>query len=312
MINTDVKISGGGYVAEFRSDLGGNCYRLYHEPSGSEILRTPSSDEELFSQVYLFGNPILFPPNRISGASFEFEGRRYEFPLNEPSTGCHIHGELYKKKFSVKEKSGDSVCFFYEAKSGEYIGFPHAFRLERSYKASLSGLEEEIKVVNLSGEDMPFMLAFHTTFNVPFANGSSGEEAYLECPVGKEHIRNEKFLPTLEYVGGRARENELSDGTYRIYSSSLSAFYESEGNTALVADRENGGCIVYEASEEYKYRMLWRKDGAKFVVIEPQTAAIDCFHLEAPAEEKGLIAIAPGESVTLKTRFAYKSLEKHN
>ena len=306
MIKTDVTLHGGGYIAEFRSDLGGNCYRLYHEASGAELLRSPESEKELFSEIYLFGNPILFPPNRISGARFTFEGREYVFPENEPATGCHIHGALYKTPFEIVEKTESSVTFKYSARCGEYIGFPHDFTVKRSYKLDENGLSECVETINDSVENMPFMLAFHTTFNVPFMPGSSGEECYFSASVGKEHIRNEKYLPTLEYVGGRERENKLTSGEYRIFDEPISAFYQTFGKENVITDKETGRAIVYTASEEYAYRMLWRKAGGKFFVAEPQTAAIDCFHLEAPAEEKGLIIIPPRGSVKLYTGFAIK------
>ena len=238
MIKTDVKLIGGGYVAELRSDLGGNCYRLYHEKTGAELLRYPSSEKELFSEIYLFGNPILFPPNRISGASFTFEGREYLFPKNEPATGCHIHGALYKTPFEIEELTEGSVVFVYTAKAGEYIGFPHSFTVRRSYKLDEGGLTECVEIKNESDKNMPFMLAFHTTFNVPFMPDSSGENCYFKAPVGKEHIRNEKYIPTLEYVGDRPREAALTSGEYRIFEEPISAFYQTFGKENRITDKE--------------------------------------------------------------------------
>lgn len=306
MIHTDVKISGGGYEADFRSDLGGNCYRLFHQPSGAELLRTPADEEELFSHIFLFGNAILFPPNRIRGGSFTFEGREYNFPVNEPSTGSHIHGALYKTPFEIAWQNESSVCFVYSAQAGEYLNFPHAFTMKRSYTLDEKGLCECVEMINDSDENMPFMLAFHTTFNVPFITGACADSCFLKVPVGREHIRDKQYLPTLEYIGGRDREKKLDSGEWRISDEAVSAFYESTGNVAEITDTSTGMSIVYEASEEYAYRMLWRKDGARFVVVEPQTCAIDCFHLEAPAEEKGLIVIPPGKSVKLYTSFSVR------
>ncbi|MBE6635588.1 MAG: aldose 1-epimerase [Ruminococcaceae bacterium] len=310
MIKTDVTLCSGGYRAEFRSDMGGNCYRLFHIPTGSEIFRIPKDEEHLLREVYLLGNPILFPPNRIRGGEFEFRGATYRFPVNEPSTGCHIHGALYKTRFEIAEKRDDYVRFEYSAEAGEYLSFPHEFKLVREYTLDESGLLEAVTVHNISQRDMPFMLAFHTTFNVPFAEDTCADNCYMQVKVGREHIRDEKYLPTLEYVGGRARETALNEGGYPLANGALSAFYESLGSTSLVIDKKRGLAISYEATEDYKYRMLWQKAGTDFVVIEPQTCAIDCFHLEAPAEQKGLIVIPAGEKKTLKTKFAITKISE--
>ena len=304
MLKTDITVRGGGYEAEFRSDLGGNCYRLHHIRSGAEILRTPDSEEELGASMYLYGNPILFPPNRIRDGAFEFEGRSYQFPINEKKTGCHIHGELYKTPFEVAELSEDSVSFYFEAKAFEYLGFPHAFSIIRSYKLAENGMTETVKVSNFSDTNMQFMLAFHTTFNIPFVIDGSADECYAKIPIGKEQLRDENYLPTLSYAEGGERAEKLNAGEYRICDSSLSALYESADTRAVIIDASKGYSIVYEADEAYKYRMLWRGDASSFLVIEPQTCAIDCFHLEAPPQDKGLIVIPPHESVVLNTRFA--------
>lgn len=303
MIKTDVKLENCGYIAEFRSDLGGNCYRLYHKASGAELLRTPESEEKLFSEIFLFGNAILFPPNRIRNGEFEFDGRKYSFPINEPATGSHLHGALYKMPFEVASVTNERVEFLFKAKSGEYLGFPHAFRILRTYILSEDGLKESVKVFNDSDTKMPFMLAFHTTFNIPFVEGANEEDCYMRVAVGKEHIRDGKYLPTLEYEGGRVREAELNSGTYKICSGALSAFYDNFDASSEIIDKEKGIKIVYEGSEEYKYRMLWVKKDGGLAVIEPQTCAIDCFHLEEPAEKKGLISIMPGESKEFITSF---------
>lgn len=302
-IKMNVEIVGGGYVAGFRSDLGGNCYRLFHEKSGAEILRTPKSEKELFSEIFLFGNPILFPPNRIRDGRFEFEGRSYAFPVNEAATGCHLHGALYTTPFAVTEKTENSVTFTFHAKYKEYLDFPHSFTMQRSYVLDENGLNECVEVYNQSNENMPFMLAFHTTLNVPFLKNGNGADCTLTMPVRREQIRGERYLPTLEYVGGRERENALCAGTYHITQNTVSALYESDGRTTKITDIKNGVSVCYEASSEYAYRMLWRGENAAFIVAEPQTCAIDCFHLEKPATEKGLLVIPPKTSLKLYTRF---------
>lgn len=309
MLKTDVKIENEEYVAEFQSKFGGNCYRLQHKKSGVELLRTPETEEELLSDMYLYGNPVLFPPNRIRGGEFTFGGRRYAFPVNEPATGCHIHGTLYKTPFAVEERTENSATFVYRAKAGEYLSFPHAFTLRRRYVLQADGLHEWVETTNDSSETMPFMLAFHTTFNVPFLPDSSDRDYRLFMPVGREQVRDERYLPTLEYIGGREREKALSAGSFEICGNAVSALYESAGERAEIRHLPSGRAIVYEGERAYGYRMLWKRAGADFAVIEPQTCAIDCFHLETSAQEKGLISIPPNATVKLHTRFALEEVK---
>lgn len=289
----DITLENGGYLAEFSSTRGGTCYRLYHKESGREILRTPKDEDALRENVFLYGNPALFPPNRIRGGVFTFGGRTYRFPVNESGTGCHLHGELHQKHFDVLQKTDTDAAFSFYARAGEYLGFPHSFLVTRHYTLDENGLTELFTMKNCSKEDMPFMLAFHTTF---LARGY-----LLRQAVGSEQLRDKHFLPTGEYAQGRPRDRAIDAGTFMSGSKKLSALYEAKGDTAVLFDPERRDRICYRVSAEYGYRMLFSPANSDFISIEPQTCAIDCFHLPTPPEQNGLIVLCPGDQKTLRT-----------
>lgn len=289
MFKADETLCGGGYAAEF-SRIGGACYRLRHLPTGADVLRTPRDDDARRKTPFLYGNPILFPPNRISGGTFRFRGREYVFPVNEPETGCHLHGELYRMPMAV-ERGRNCVRFVFSAEEGEYLGFPHAFTLIREYGVGEFGLEERTKVINRSPLPMPFMLAYHTTFNLPFLLNGGADSCLLTLPVGKEHLRGKNYLPLMRYAEGE-RERLLRVGAYSPAGKAVSAFYEARGEQMRLTDASAKVSVVYTAEKRFAYRMLW-SDGGGFVVVEPQTCAIDCFHLDTAPENNGLIAIPP-------------------
>ncbi len=300
MIDTDIHLQNEEYAAAISSKRGGTCFRLFHKQSSREILRFPKDEEALQASVFLYGNPILFPCNRIRGGEFTFEGRRYAFPVNEPSTDCHIHGALYKLPFVVVEQTERSVTLRYQARAGEYLNFPHAFAVERAYELTHEGLTERTSFENLSKQTMPLMLAFHTTF--------LAKDCYFRAPVIEEQLRDKHFLPTGEYAKDRAREREMQRGEYPVGEAHLSALYRLEGDGVAITDGKYE--VEYVASKEYGYRMLYAEKGAGFLVAEPQTCAIDCFHLATPPEENGLLRLLPNEKINLYTCIKIKkSLE---
>ncbi|MBQ7336016.1 MAG: aldose 1-epimerase [Clostridia bacterium] len=302
MIYTDIHLRSGGYGADISSMRGGICYRLVHIPTGSDILRTPRDEAHLAENVYLFGNPPLFPPNRILGASFVFDGRTYTLPLNEPETGCHIHGALYKLPFAVEKQTESTVRLVYHAKAGEYIGFPHAFTYVREYLLNGDGLTETDEIVNESELPMPWLLAYHTTFKIPFCEGSKPTQYRVRLNTGREEMRTEKFIPTGVFREPGAREEAFQSGNYVPCGKHLSAFYEASGETVLT-DSRTGVSVVYDADVQFAYRMLYQTAEGSFFTCEPQTAAIDCFHLDLPPQEYGLIALSPGERRIFRTRI---------
>ncbi|MBO4356462.1 MAG: hypothetical protein J5850_06395, partial [Clostridia bacterium] len=149
MIN-DIILDSNNYVAEFSSRYGGNCYRLIHKESRADVFRFPEDENDLQNEIFLFGNPILFPPNRIRNGSFIFEGREYRLPVNEPENGCHIHGDLYRRYFRPDRISDNQVDFYYSSNEKEYIGFLNSFDIIRHYTLDENGLCEVTEIRNLS------------------------------------------------------------------------------------------------------------------------------------------------------------------
>ena len=139
------------------------------------------------------------------------------------------------------------------------------------------------------------MLAFHTTF---LARG-----CLLQQAVGREQLRDGHFLPTGEYAQGRLRDREIGAGTFAVGSEHLSALYEARDDTAVLSDPERRERVCYRASAEYGYRMLFSPANSDYICIEPQTCAIDCFHLPTPPEQNGLIVLHPEKQKTLRTKI---------
>ena len=106
-----IEIRAGDYRAKINCSRGGNCISLRNVRLGAQILREPK--DGTLDNPYLYGMPVLFPVNRISGGRFTFEGRRYRFPINEQATGCHLHGLLHEMPFVVAERGENFVkCVF--------------------------------------------------------------------------------------------------------------------------------------------------------------------------------------------------------
>ena len=54
---------------------------------------------------------LLTPwPNRIEDGSYEFDGRSFELPLNEPARRNAIHGLVRWSHWSVAERAADRVA----------------------------------------------------------------------------------------------------------------------------------------------------------------------------------------------------------
>ena len=267
------------------------------------ILREPCYDRPL-DNPYLYGMPVLFPVNRIEGGRFEFEGREYRFPINEPETGCLLHGILHAAPFELAERGEDFLLCRFSAEAGEYMGFAHAFSVEMRYSLSEQGLSHEIAVKNLSGENMPVFIGFHTTFNSRFLPGA--ENVRVCVPTAREFERDMKsYLPTGKNPEPDGVTLELARGEFDPLSRPISRHYEGSGDMSIT-DIDAGASVVYESSENLSYRLIYNGGGAGFICLEPQSCMANCQNAPEPRESFGFDYIASGCEKHYKTRIYLK------
>lgn len=286
------KIKNGAYIAQINLSRGANCISL--RKNGYKILREPDYSKEL-DNPYLYGMPVLFPVNRISGGKFEFEGREYRFPVNEPDTGCHLHGELHNTEFKLVYKDENKIICSYEAdEKNPYLGFEHKFKIDIEYELKEDGFYQLTRVTNLSDKNMPVMLGFHTTFNACFSEGDY-EDINVLAQVSEEYERNmENYLPTGNKPEFDGISNQLANGELNPFGKQISRHYRAGGNGKMVIyDKGKNLSLVYENDEKFGFRLIFGRDG--YICLEPQNCLANCANSPLDRKEAGFDYIKPGE-----------------
>ena len=137
------EIKHGTYSAKINLSRGANCISLRNSQYKANILREQDYSAPL-DNPYLYGMPILFPVNRISDGKFVFENREYVFPINEPDTGCHLHGMVHEQEFQMLSCGEDYVvCSYRPTEKKQYFGGWHEFEIVISYRLTEEGLEQK-------------------------------------------------------------------------------------------------------------------------------------------------------------------------
>ncbi len=300
------KIHYGDYSAVINLDRGANCVSLRNERLGVIALREPNCEKGELDNPYLYGMPILFPVNRISGGSFEFEGRTYRFPINEPQTGCHLHGELHKTHFSLVEKSESRIVCSY--RSSEYLSFPHDFEIVMEYSLSENGLTHTTKITNHSNENMPCMIGFHTTFNSAFAGGCS---VSAKVEIEKEFERNMKnYLPTGKMPEFDEVSLALANGSFSPFSKPISRHYRAGGRTMSLTDNERNLALIYENSENFAFRLIYNGGADEYICLEPQNCAANAPNAPFGREIGGFDYIEPKKSKIFISKIYVKEIKQ--
>lgn len=253
---------------------------------------------------YLYGMPILFPVNRISNGTFEFEGRNYVFPVNESDTGCHLHGFLHETEFALAEQGLGYVKCRYNS-DNLYDFFPHKFRVEMTYTLSEQGLLQETSVYNLSEENMPVFLGFHTTFNVPFVAGSTGEDVSVFAEVGDEIERNmSNYLPTGRILSDTEHSLRFQNGKFVPVGEPISKHYQATKNGRIeLLDYKTKLKICYENDAQFGWRLFYNGNADQYICLEPQTCMVDCQNSELDRAATGFDFISPNDCKTYLSRI---------
>lgn len=294
-------IEGGGYQADIDVSRGANCVRLRNRTYGADILR--SRGDIIPDNPFLYGMPILYPVNRIAGGRFTFEGRVYQFPVNEPETGCQLHGELHRMPFVIEAQGADFIKCAYTAEN--YLGFPHEFRIGISYFLSEHGLRQETAVTNLSETNMPHFLGFHTTFRVPFLKGAKKENVRVLAEVGDEIERNMAvYLPTGRILPEDAVTKAMNSGSFQPFSQKLSRHYRAGGRGAIALyDTARHIKVVYENDTKFGWRLIYNGDADEYICLEPQTCMANCQNAPFDRGDTGFDYLSPHETKTYVSKI---------
>lgn len=310
----------GRYSAMILPAIGGNLVAFEEADRQLTFLHTPSEEDmDAFRKApHVYGWPVLFPPNRMEDGTFTWNGRSYQFPVNEAETHNHIHGFLRGVPWGVvaagssTEEAFVEVAVHVDAGHPVYVYFPHDFTVSIRYTLSQQGLRQDVRVTNHGPERMPLMLGFHTTLQVPFDAASRPEDYTFAATVEERWEMSERMLPT-------GRHLELTDEEIAMRGAGVFPFYGfmdnlySAGardgrNAAVLTDHRRGIRLVYEVDRAYGFWMICNvhgKQGAFFA--EPQTCLVNAPNAVAKLglseEAAGLIAVDPDGTWSATSRL---------
>ncbi|MCM3748400.1 aldose 1-epimerase [Paenibacillus pasadenensis] len=302
-----IYLRAGNYEAVMLPEIGGNMIAFRDLTTGYRFLREPSQEDmpKFKESSVVWGIPVLFPPNRFEDGRFPFQGRIYQLPVNEPERENHIHGFLFQVPWEVEsfgckgEESYVTVSVRVDEEHSAYRRFPFRYTVRLHYTLSPDGLAQQVTVRNDGQEAMPCLLAFHTTLNVPFAQGSSEKDYRMKLTVGRRWEMSERMLPTGRYLALTPQEEALKGEGVDPFWTALDNHYTVEPqngrNRMELTDTKRGVTLVYDVGTSYKQWMIYNNGGQDFVCPEPQINLVNAPNIDLPAEEIGLFSLGPGE-----------------
>lgn len=250
---------------------------------GKEVIKPTGADEA--------ENPWLFPfPNRLREGKYAFEGKQYQFPLNDFGRPNALHGYVRERAFKLEGEGKNDYSAWVElsySDDGALVSYPFPFRLSLRYELAKDRLDLTVSIENQGDTNMPAGLGWHPYFYLP----DGLDKASLSLPRGQEILVDENLVPT-----GKKRPSTCFDGYTSLNDVELDTCFEpvKENETKILLKSPAYELLLWQ-DKHFGYLQAYTPDDRKSIALEPMTCSIDAFNTG-----EGLKFLASGEIWTVK------------
>jgi len=246
-------------------------------------------------QDYHYQSSLLFPfPNRLASGSFEFEGNRYQFPVNDFGLPNALHGFLHDRPFQLKSKE-ESHIELRHVYDGDLSYYPFPCEIHLRYALEPSELVIQVNILNTGTSTLPCVFGWHPYFNLPEAPelGTLHMHRVDLIEVDGYLIPTGKKTPyrTLE-AGAEISELKL-DNCFKFND-------QMDKHTTHLIYPDKSVLEVWQ-DEKHSYVQVYTPDDRRTIAIEPMTGNINALNTK-----EGLSLIESGQSLILNFGVALK------
>ena len=127
----------------------------------------------IYENAHFKGCALMPWSNRIANATYNFFGKKYNLPINEPSRNDALHGFIYNKTLKVENEQITttyaqlllSITFSKEL-NNLYPGYPFEFTIRIEYRLNNTGyFDIHVEAENIgnpnTSEALPFYMGWH-------------------------------------------------------------------------------------------------------------------------------------------------------
>jgi aldose 1-epimerase len=241
---------------------------------------------------------VLIPwPNRLQDGSYEFDGRRYQLPLNEPERRNAIHGLVRWATWTAAEREPHRAVMKHVLYPQP--GYPFTLGISVEYALSDRGLQVRTTATNLGKDPCPYGSGAHPyltlgtnpiddlTLRVPGRSVLQSDERGL--PIASESVEGTEYdFQQPRRIGSTRLDHAFTDLT------------RDQNGLARVQLRDpgRGTQVSLWVDQSYPYLMIFSGDflpnfNRRGLAVEPMTCPPNAFR-----SGEDLVRLEPGASLT--------------
>jgi galactose mutarotase-like enzyme len=238
--------------------------------------------------VWPWHAPVLFPTvGRCLNDEIWIEGKPY--PMQK-------HGFARNNEFELAYNTGEEVKFVLKSNARTLEMFPFLFEFSIAYALKGNQLITTYGVKNPGDKNLPFSVGGHPAFSIPFIQGESIEDYFLEFEQVEEsprhHINSEGFFDGRKTM--TLNNTNRINITRNLFNDDALIFKYLKSTRVTIRSYKNSHSLSVDF-KGFEYLGIWAKEGAQYVCIEPWIGCADTAGLITDFNNKeGVRTIEPG------------------
>jgi len=241
---------------------------------------------------------ILVPwPNRLEDGSYEFDGRRHQLPIDEPSGHHAIHGLVRRESWTVAARAPDRVELEHVLRPRP--GYPFSLALRVEYALAAEGLAVCMTATNVGDAACPYGAGAHPYLRL---GTRVVDPLVLRIPAATRIVANARLLPvgSTPVAGTEYDFRDPRPIGATVFDTCYTELERGADGRARVELREpdGGAALTLWADESFSYLQVFTGDPIpdvrrRSLAVEPMTCPPNAFR-----SGEALVRLEPGESHT--------------
>ncbi|AEJ40102.1 hypothetical protein TPY_1922 [Sulfobacillus acidophilus TPY] len=274
-------------------DWGGQITSLVYRPLDEELLRSVDSRPMWQAEPYVYGIPLLFPPGRIRGGTFEWQHVTYRWPTNDTKGPNHLHGFVWDLPWEVADTARGLTIVpstLARQRFHDYLGSQVDVRVTYSLEAYTVRIR--VVVTNEGPAAIPFGWGFHTTWNLAGHDWRVTLPAGQEWAMGHDGMPSGALLPELQVLRdldrGRPAGTVVADTCYRLADGVDPAVWMRHPSRPVA--------FAWRPDPSFRHLVIYRPSlDSAYICVEPYTWTHNAVNLSLPPTVTGVDGLNPGE-----------------
>lgn len=252
---------------------------------GAELKSLSSQNGEYIwegrKEIWQGSSPMMFPIcGGLKNDKYTFEGNEYTLEK---------HGYIRFKTFEVESKTDNSVVFLHKSDEETKTKFPFDYELRVCYTLTCKTLKVNYIVKNKTDKVMYFNIGSHEGYYTP-----EGIEDYdvifpqnetLSANVLYGNLVSEQKIPIL-------KDSNVLPLYDKYFTIDALVFKDLKSKSATLRNRKTGKSLTITFPDA-KYFLLWHKQNAPYICLEPWNGIADIVNSDYDITKKeGITSLA--------------------